>query len=101
MVQQNLLIDISILSLSLIFISMLMWVYRKHHCIQDPILEQLKRDMLKLDPRARNLDFFAAQESFTEDKVRVYMCLKDKDKKYYSYNMLVYVAIHELAHAIT
>ena len=31
----------------------------------------------------------------------MYLCLKDEKGNYYDYNMLMYVAIHELAHVIS
>jgi predicted SprT family Zn-dependent metalloprotease len=54
-----------------------------------------------IDPRSKQLVFNASNESFTEDKKMVYLCIKDKQGKYYDYNMLMYVALHELAHAFS
>ena len=67
----------------------------------DPFISKLRNDLIKIDHRAVNLVFNASNESFTEDKKMVYLCLKDKDGKYYDYNMLMYVALHELAHAFS
>ena len=38
--------------------------------------------------------------SFTINKSRVNLCLKDKEGNYYDDNMLMYVALHELAHVM-
>ena len=68
---------------------------------EEPIIAKLKFDCSKLDDRIKNVDFYPADESYTEDKKRIYLCLRDENDKYYDYNMLMYVAIHECAHALT
>jgi hypothetical protein len=67
----------------------------------DPFISKLREDLINIDPRSKELVFNASNESFTEDKKMVYLCIKDKDGKYYDYNMLMYVALHELAHAFS
>jgi elongation factor P--beta-lysine ligase len=68
----------------------------------DPLLEKIRNDLLKVDPRVATLRFRASNESFTEDKKTIYLCLKDrKTNEYYDYNMLMYVCLHELAHAFS
>lgn len=67
----------------------------------DPLIDRIKKDLLKIDNRVSNLTFTASNESFTEDKKHVYLCLKDKEGQYYNYNMLMYVSLHELAHAFS
>ena len=47
------------------------------------------------------LKFYASDRSETVNKKEIYMCLKDSNGQYYDYNMLMYVAIHELSHAIS
>jgi len=39
-------------------------------------------------------------KSFTINKKDVFLCLRDKDGKYYDVNSLMYVALHEMAHVI-
>lgn len=68
---------------------------------EEPILKRLKQDCAKLDKRINSIDFYPADESYTEDKKRIYLCLRDEHDNYYDYNMLLYVAIHECAHALT
>lgn len=62
---------------------------------------KIKYDVSKLDPRIDKLDFFPSDESYTEDKTKIFLCLKDENGNYYDYNMLMYVAIHECSHALT
>jgi len=74
---------------------------KEHLKYQDPMLDSLKLDLMKLDPKASELKYFASDKSFTEDKKDMYICLKDEKGQYYPKNVLMYVMIHELAHAIS
>lgn len=67
----------------------------------DPLIDRIRLDLLRVDPRASLFTYSAANESFTEDKKHIFLCLKDEHGAYYPYNMLMYVALHELAHAIS
>ena len=82
----------------LVFITLYL---NKIYSYHDPLIDRIKDDLLKVDPRVEELSFHASNESFTEDKRFVYLCLKDKDGKYYDYNMIMYVSLHELAHAFS
>jgi hypothetical protein len=48
----------------------------------DPFISKLREDLINIDPRSKELVFNASNESFTEDKKMVYLCIKDKDGKY-------------------
>ena len=68
----------------------------------DPLLKRLRHDMIKLDSRANNVEFFAGSDkSYTENKKKMYLCLKDENGNYYPYNFLIYVLTHEMAHVIS
>jgi hypothetical protein len=67
----------------------------------DPLIFRIRNDLIKVDPRAADLKFAASNKSFTDNKTKVYLCLKDDNGNYYPYNMLMYVGLHELAHAIS
>lgn len=43
---------------------------------------------------------YEGKKSYTINKKKIYMCLRDKNGNYYSNNMLIYVLIHEIAHTI-
>tara|TARA_B100001059_G_C17563617_1_gene441401 strand:- start:117 stop:620 length:504 start_codon:yes stop_codon:yes gene_type:complete len=59
-------------------------------------LESLnKRDIMK------ETDLYRGDKSYTINKERVYLCLKDDDNEYYSLNMLIYVLAHEYSHVIS
>jgi hypothetical protein len=93
-------INIAILVLSIFLIFCLIY-FNRHPgpCKIDLILEKLKKDIIKIEPRASRLKFAPSNESYTEDKERIFICMKDENNEYYSYNMLLSVMIHEIAHA--
>lgn len=66
----------------------------------DPKIYEIKQILMEIDPQvASRLNIQASNQSFTEDKRDMYICLRDEKGQYYPDNMLRYVAIHELAHA--
>jgi hypothetical protein len=40
------------------------------------------------------------EKSFTINKTKIFLCLKDKKDEYYNNNMLMYVLLHEIAHCL-
>lgn len=93
--------DHIILLFSFLFLVLLTVQLNKIYSYSDPMIERIKNDLLKVDNRVAYLKFYASNESFTEDKKYVYLCLKDSNGNYYDYNMLMYVSLHELAHAFS
>lgn len=58
-------------------------------------------DLKKLHPKVESMNWKGHTiKSFTINKKETFICLKDKKGEYYPRNHLMYVAIHELAHAI-
>ncbi len=92
---------ILILGLLLIFLISFYNLSKKVVNSHDPLIKRIKADMTLLDEKAQYIEFYSSDESYTEDKTKIYLCLKDENQEYYHYNMLMYVAIHELAHALT
>lgn len=66
----------------------------------DPMLVRIKETLIPLHPCVANLKFYEGKKSYTINKKKVYLCLKDDDGEYYNFNMLIYVSIHELSHVI-
>jgi hypothetical protein len=66
----------------------------------DPLLNEIKADLIKLHPKFKSIEIYEGEKSYTINKQRVYICLKDKNGRYYNRNMLVYVICHELAHVL-
>lgn len=58
-------------------------------------LEMLnKRDIMS------EVSFRKGNKSYTINKEYIYICLRDESKQPYPMNMLMYVALHELSHAL-
>lgn len=66
----------------------------------DPMLVRIKETLIPLHPCVENLKFYEGKKSYTINKKKVYLCLKDDNGEYYDFNMLIYVSIHELSHVI-
>lgn len=93
--------DIIFLIIVLLFILYLTININKTVIYDDPLIFKLKDDLIQVDERVRLINFYASNESFTEDKKKIYICLRDRFNNYYDYNTLVYVTCHELAHAFS
>lgn len=66
----------------------------------DPMLVRIKETLIPLHPCVENLKFYEGKKSYTINKKKVYLCLKDDNGEYYDFNMLIYVSIHELSHVV-
>lgn len=66
----------------------------------EPVLRDLQRQLSTIHPRIATLELYEGKRSYTVNKQRVYICLKDKDGNYYGRNMLIYVILHEFAHVL-
>jgi len=90
--------------LLLFFISVMIYLIvsqvNEYYAQMDPMLHRLKDHLSPLHPRVDSLQFFEGNKSYTINKQKVYLCLRDENKEYYDFNMLVYVSIHELAHVV-
>lgn len=40
------------------------------------------------------------EKSYTINKKKIYICLKNENKEYYDENMLIYVILHEIGHVL-
>ena len=91
-------------ALILIVAGVLIWAvvtqYREAYMRNDPILKELRADAIRVDPRIRNLPLYAAEKSYTINKEKTFLCLRDEEGDYYDKNMLMYVLLHEFAHVI-
>jgi hypothetical protein len=67
---------------------------------RDPVLDELKMQLSDLHPMFRNVSVYSGEKSYTINKQKVFICLKDKYGRYYNRNMLCYVILHEYAHML-
>jgi predicted metal-dependent hydrolase len=66
----------------------------------DPKLYEIKKITNNVHSIISNVELYEDTKSYTINKEKIYLCLKDKNRKYYSDNMLVYVFLHEIAHIL-
>ena len=67
---------------------------------EDPMLYKLKQILLPLHPDVKHIKIYKGDKSYTINKEKIYLCLKDENGEYYPTNQLIYVMIHEIAHLI-
>ncbi len=65
----------------------------------EPKLEELLTKIEAAGIKTDGLKFYKGDKSYTINKRKVHMCMKDGRGKYYKDNMLMYVLLHELSHA--
>lgn len=87
--------------LIVLFCSVRYFKRKERFAIEEPMIARIKFDCCKLDDKIASLNFYPGDESYTENKKNIYLCLRDENDNYYDYNMLIYVAIHECSHALT
>lgn len=95
---------VCVICLATIFV--VMWVImsenRAHERFHDVRLQNIVNKLSLLDPRVKDLEFHTSKESYTENKKKVFICMKNPTNgEYYDDNTLITVTIHELAHAFT
>lgn len=67
----------------------------------EPVLSELRDVLTKIDAdAARGVEVAAGKRSYTIDKHKIYLCLRDEMGELYPKNMLVYVLCHEYAHVL-
>jgi hypothetical protein len=79
----------------LLWYSYFLWSTRESN-----YLKSMRKKLLPLHPIVEKLKFVESNEAYTINKRTVYLCTKDKTGKPYPTNMLIYAAIHEIAHSI-
>lgn len=69
----------------------------------DPMIQKLSTDLQKIYPdfTKLNIVILGANDTFTENKRKIFICLRNKQNEYYDYNTLLYITLHELAHVLT
>ena len=66
----------------------------------DPKLDELKETLALVHPATRKLKFLHDKKSYTINKQKIHLCIKDDQGNYYNDNMVGYVSLHELAHVL-
>lgn len=92
----------SIFSIFFILILVLIIVYqiREDLTTFDPVLRKVKIRCADVHPIIPKIELYEGNKSYTINKEKIYLCLKDKNGQYYNENMLTYVFLHEVAHIL-
>jgi hypothetical protein len=91
---------IAVLGVSLITIMFVGNRIREKYLEDDPVLCELKELLCPIFPEINNTILLRGDKSYTINKSRIHICLKDENDNYYHKNMLTYVILHELAHVL-
>jgi hypothetical protein len=83
-------------SVVLIFVT-LNRIYEKY-VEDDPMLIDIRHTLYPVFPDINGVVLLKGKKSYTINKKKVHICLKDEKGNYYDKNMLIYVTLHELAH---
>jgi hypothetical protein len=74
--------------------------------LSEDLFNKLTIDLEKLYPNIHELDLNGLvscipEDSYTENKTHVSICLRNREGKYYTYEKLLKIGIHELAHVMS
>jgi len=90
--------------LALILVGILIWVIitqvREHHLQDDPMLHHLKHVLSPVHPEIQHIKLYKGNKSYTINKDKIFLKVKDDNGQYYPLNMLVYVLLHEVSHRL-
>lgn len=89
-----------VIALVVILVYLIQNQIREYHLQDDPVLKTLKEILKPIHPMMGTLKLYKGDKSYTINKERVFLCLKDEHGEYYPLNMLIYVLLHECAHIL-
>ena len=68
---------------------------------QNPYLNEILDEVYECFPDSKRLRFYEGEKSYTLNKEKVFICMKNKkDGNYYEKQVLLYVILHEYTHSI-
>jgi len=75
-------------------------IYEYYNSKDEKLLE-VKEIICKVFPEFKNIKTYKSKTtSFTINKNKIYMCLKNEKNEYYDNNTLIYVLLHEYSHTL-
>lgn len=95
----------AIIILSIVLITLLFFLVYKQvketFTQQDDVLLRLRNRCSKVFPKEmESIQLYTGDKSYTINKEKVYLCMKDENGNYYNDNILTHVLLHELAHTM-
>lgn len=78
-------------------------IFYKPKSSNDPMILYIRKNFIKLDPSYESIPIVETKKgTYTENKSVIYLCVRDpRTGKYYDHDVVMYVALHELAHVLT
>lgn len=90
--------------LAILLAGLLLWLViyqiKEHHLQDDPMLHHLKTVLSPIHPVISQLRLYKGNKSYTLNKSKIFLCLKDRSGEYYPLSTLSYVLLHEVAHLL-
>ena len=86
--------------IGLLLIVLCIQTVRENLLPYDPKIDDLKRRLALVHPKSKTLQFYHDKKSYTINKKKVHLCVKDENGVYYDDNMLIYASLHELGHVL-
>lgn len=75
---------------------------RSYYSHKHPLLDQVRANFAKIDPKHASIPLRDGDSAFTENKEVITLCLVDPETGLnYDINTIMYVALHELAHVVS
>lgn len=91
-----------VLVIIFILISAFALAQREFYSEKHPVLNEIKRRFIIIDPIYGDIPMRTGKKSYTEDKSVITLCVVNPSSgKFYDINTIMYVALHELSHVIT
>jgi len=92
----------TIISSISILIMLLFLIYRQveeRYVQQDDVLIRLRNKCASVFPEEmKKIKLYKGDKSYTINKEKVYLCMKDQNGTYYNDHILMHVLLHEIAH---
>ncbi len=91
-----------LIALTLVILYLVYVKTQEAYLTKDPIVQRLVKKLLPTFPELKRVKVMRSPStSYTLNKYRVYLCVRNQTtKKPFSDNVLTYVLLHELAHAL-
>ncbi len=65
-----------------------------------PVIQNLKKMIVTCFPELRNLKIYEGCKSYTINKEKIYLCIRDRYGDFYEHSILMHVLLHEIAHTL-
>ncbi len=91
---------LSIITIGFVIVFFFCFSLERYVEFKDPKITELHQRLVSVFPEASKVDLVGSNESFTLNKKRIYLCIKDERGNYYDDNSLMHVLLHEFAHVL-